>query len=191
MTFTNFKRAFLTLSILAVSIYGVETFASEDHSKMDHSKMNHGEKMKMNKSNRKALDIKTKKEIVKALKANEDVHNAFFEYDAKKVEKTSSILNKAIQAISNPEVSKLLKFSQSKIADIKATNDRDDNNQNYHLASMALIHIVNTYDVGNEYNAYSCPMVKKKWLQNSKKMSKVHNPYAPNMPHCGGQDTSH
>ena len=64
------------------------------------------------------------------------------------------------------------------------------NNQNYHLTSMALIHIVNTYDVGNEYNAYSCPMVKKKWLQNSKKMAKVHNPYAPNMPHCGGQDSN-
>ena len=51
--------------------------------------------------------------------------------------------------------------------------------------------VVNTYDVGKKYNAYSCPMVKKKWVQNSKKMAKVHNPYAPNMPHCGSKDTSH
>lgn len=56
---------------------------------------------------------------------------------------------------------------------------------------MALIHIVNKYDLGSKYNAYSCPMVKKKWLQNSDKMAKVHNPYAAGMPHCGSQDTNH
>jgi hypothetical protein len=147
--------------------------------------------MKMTKSGRKSLDAKSKKEILKVLKANESVHNAFFDYEAKKVEASALELNNAIKSIENAEVAKLLKFSQSKIGDIKASNDRKKNDQNYHLASMALIHVINTYDVGSEYNAYSCPMVKKKWLQNSKKMAKVHNPYAPNMPHCGGQDTSH
>ena len=85
----------------------------------------------------------------------------------------------------------LLTFSKTKLDQIKASNDREDNNQNYHLVSMALIHVVKEYDVGSKYNAYSCPMVKKKWLQNSKKISKVHNPYAPEMPHCGSQDSHH
>jgi hypothetical protein len=73
---------------------------------------------------------------------------------------------------------------------MNAKTSREENNQNYHLVSMALIYIVNTYDVGPKYNAYSCPMVKKKWLQNSKKLAKIHNPYAPHMPHCGSQDTN-
>lgn len=42
---------------------------------------------------------------------------------------------------------------------------------------MALIHIINTYDVGENYNAYSCPMTNKKWVQNSKKLNMVSNPY--------------
>lgn len=158
---------------------------------MDHSKMNHGKKLEMNKSGRKSIDAITKKEILNVLRINEKVHYSFFDYDAKKVESTAKELGDAIKSISNPEISKLLKFSLSKLATLKASSERSANNQAYHLVSMALIHIVNTYDVGSEYNAYSCPMVKKKWLQNSKKMSKVHNPYAPNMPHCGGQDTSH
>ena len=65
------------------------------------------------------------------------------------------------------------------------------NNENYHIVSSALIFVINKYDLGSEYNAYSCPMVKKKWIQNSKKMTKVHNPYAAGMPHCGSQDSSH
>jgi hypothetical protein len=45
--------------------------------------------------------------------------------------------------------------------------------------------------VGEGYNEYTCPMVKKKWVQNSKKRARVHNPYAPEMPHCGGQVTEY
>jgi hypothetical protein len=176
------------LSLILTLLIGISFSAFAE---MDHSKMNHGEKIKMNKSGRKTLDKKTKNEILAALKANETVHSAFFEYDGEKVESAVGNLSSALKSITNPEVSKLLKFSQSKLGKIKASNDRGQNDQNYHLFSMALIHVVNTYDIGKEYNAYSCPMVKKKWLQNSKKMSKVHNPYAPNMPHCGGQDTSH
>jgi hypothetical protein len=105
------------------------------------------------------------------------------------VESNAMNLKKAIDAIEDKEVAKLLNFSKGKLKEIKASNDREVNNKNYHLVSMALIHIVNKYDVGSKYNAYSCPMVKKKWVQNSSKMAKVHNPYAPNMPHCGSKDS--
>ena len=57
------------------------------------------------------------------------------------------------------------------------------------FVSKALVHIVRTYDVG-KYNAYSCPMVKKVWVQNSAKQDGVQNPYAPEMPACGTKDTS-
>ena len=139
---------------------------------------------------RKTLDEKSKKELITVLESNEKLFNSFFKYDAKKVEDFALKLRDSIGKISNPEISKLLSFSGSKLNEIKASTDRKVNNQNYHLVSMALIHIVSSYDVGDVYNAYSCPMVKKKWVQNSKKMDGVNNPYAPNMPHCGSKDSS-
>ncbi len=131
----------------------------------------------------------TKKEVVKVLELNEGLHASFFDYDGAKVEKAAKDLSNAIDKISDEKIKKLLTFSKTKLSEIKASNSTADNNQNYHLVSMALIHIINTYDVGEKYNAYSCPMVKKKWVQNSSKQDKVHNPYASNMPHCGQKDT--
>lgn len=189
----SLKISFLVLSVVALGLFGMESYASDthgshDHSKMDHTKMGHS---KMKKGDRKSLSEAAKKSIVLALEANEALHSSFFKYDAKAVESNAMKLKKAIDAIEDKEVAKLLDFSKGKLKEIKASNDREANNKNYHLVSMALIHIVNKYDVGSKYNAYSCPMVKKKWVQNSSKMAKVHNPYAPNMPHCGSQDSNH
>ncbi len=189
----SFKKSLLVLSVVALGLFGMESYASgtqggHDHSKMNHSKMDHS---KMKKGDRKSLSEAAKKSVLLALEANEALHSSFFEYDAKTVESNAMKLKKAIDAIEDKEVAKLLNFSKSKLSEIKASNDRETNNKNYHLVSMALIHIVNKYDVGSKYNAYSCPMVKKKWVQNSSKMAKVHNPYAPEMPHCGSQDSHH
>ncbi len=189
----SLKKSFLVLSVVALGLFGMESYASgtqggHDHSKMNHSKMDHS---KMKKGDRKSLSEAAKKSVVSALEANEALHSSFFKYDAKAVESNAMKLKKAIDAIEDKDVAKLLSFSKTKLSEIKASNDRETNNKNYHLVSMALIHIVNKYDVGSKYNAYSCPMVKKKWVQNSSKMAKVHNPYAPNMPHCGSQDSHH
>ncbi len=189
----SLKKSFLILSVVALGLFGMESYASgtqggHDHSKMNHSKMDHS---KMKKGDRKSLSEAAKKSVISALEVNEALHSSFFKYDAKAVESNAMKLKKAIDAIEDKEVAKLLNFSKTKLSEIKASNDRETNNKNYHLVSMALIHIVNKYDVGSKYNAYSCPMVKKKWVQNSSKMVKVHNPYAPNMPHCGSQDSKH
>ncbi|EQC49915.1 PF11827 family protein [Bacteriovorax sp. DB6_IX] len=114
---------------------------------------------------------------------------AFFKYDGSEVEKFSKELESSLGSISNTEVSKLLTFAKNKLKEIQSSKSKEENYQSYHIVSMALIHVVNTYDIGGDYNAYSCPMVKKKWLQNSSKLAKVHNPYAAMMPHCGSQDT--
>lgn len=173
----------LLIVSLFLSLSSVDIFASGnmDHSKMDHSKM----------SSRKKIDESTKKSVIKALDANEELHNSFFDYNGKKIEDAAKNLKAAVLEIKNEEIAKLLKFSTTKLELIKESAKRSDNNDNYHLVSMALIHVVNTYDLGSKYNAYSCPMVKKKWLQNSQKDAKVNNPYAPNMPHCGSQDTNY
>ncbi len=185
------QSSLAALTIILVATWSLDSFAS---STMDHSKMNHSKKSQekiKKKGARKVLSKSAKKSIISVLETNEELHNSFFNYDAKKIEAAAKKVATAIEKIKDPELTKLLSFSKKTLAKIKASNSRDDNNQNYHLVSMALIHVVNTYDVGSAYNAYSCPMVKKKWLQNSKKMVKVHNPYAPEMPHCGSKKTNH
>lgn len=142
---------------------------------------------------RKSVSPQLKTELLKVFTLNEQLHQAFFDYEKQKknLPAIATQLRQAIEEISNSEVKKLLKFSQAKLKDIKAESPKSDNDQRYHLVSMALIHILNKYDIGDDYNAYSCPMVKKKWIQNSTKVTKVHNPYMSEMPHCGSQDSEH
>ena len=180
----SFKKSLILVLVLGAFVIGFKSYASGTMG--DHGKMK-----KMANKTRESLNEQTQKQIIAILEANEKLHGAFFEYDGKKVEAEANNVNSAISKLTDEKIGKLLKFSQTKLGEIKASSDRDKNNQNYHLVSMALIHIVNKYDVGPKYNAYSCPMVKKKWVQNSNKMDKVHNPYAPEMPHCGSKDSSY
>ena len=189
----SFKNSFIALSIFGLILLSVETFASGtngkmDHSEMDHSKMDHS---KPNDDARKVIDGESKEAVMKALKVNEALHQAFFKYDPQEAASKAKELKTAIEKIENKEVAKLLSFAKSKLETIKASNEREENNKSYHIVSSALIHVVNTYDLGSEYNAYSCPMVKKKWLQNTSKSSEVKNPYAASMPSCGSKDSEY
>ena len=150
-----------------------------------HMKNMKKEKSSMTMSSKKEIDAKTKTGILAILEANESLHAAFFKYDGKKVERNAKAVSKKIAALKNEEIKKLLTYGQKTLSKITAKADREENNKNYHLVSMALIHVINTYQLGDKYAAYRCPMVRKKWVQNTKKMAKVHNPYAPEMPHCG------
>jgi len=174
------KTILLMLALISTSV-----LASGNHS---HSSHGHGhDHAKLSK--RKTLQEFEKNEVLNVLKANEDLHASFFEYNGKKVEKSAKELSKLMGKISNKEIAKMLKFSKDRLLVIKSDAKKKDNYQSYHMVSMALIYVLNKYDLGSKYNAYSCPMVKMKWVQNSKKMNKVHNPYAANMKHCGTKDT--
>ncbi len=182
----SFKKMLLTLTIVAVGIYSLKTFGSSTD-----NKMSNGEQIKMSNEDRKDLDEKSKNQVLVVLAVNEKLHDAFFTFDAAKVELSAKKLKNEIENISHSEIAKSLNFSKEKLLNIKASSSREMNNQNDHIVSMALIYIVNTYDVGKDYDAYSCPMVKKKWLQSSKKVSENHSPYVSGMAHCGNQDSNY
>ena len=137
------------------------------------------------------LNPSVKSELISVLQANEKLHMAFFKSDYKKAEYESKNVISAIDKISDANIKSMLKFAQTKLSQIKSNQDKKVNNKNYHIVSSALIFLLNKYDLGSGYNAYSCPMVKMKWIQNSKKINKVHNPYANEMPHCGEKDSDY
>lgn len=183
------KKFILAIVFFAFSLWGLDSYAE---GKTDHHNHNHsnGEMEKVSRTKRIELPKEIKKSVQAALAANEELHGAFFKYEGVKVEAASKGLKEKLTKIKDKDISKLLEFSINKLSEIKASKPREENNSTYNVVSMALIYLVNKYDVGESYNAYSCPMVKKKWVQNSEKIEKVHNPYAPNMPHCGSKDTS-
>ncbi|MCO4753716.1 MAG: DUF3347 domain-containing protein [Bacteriovoracaceae bacterium] len=137
---------------------------------------------------KKKLSDDVKKQVITVLEKNEVLHDAFFTYDGDKVEDAAEAVEDAIEAIKDPEIAKLLKFSKEKLDEIEDDKAREENNKAYNLVSMALIHVKNTYDLGDKYAAFSCPMVNKKWIQNKEKHKVVMNPYAPEMPNCGSMD---
>lgn len=142
-------------------------------------------------ANRIELDKKVTSELVSVLKSNEAVHAAFFKYDGAKIEAKAKLMSLEIDKISDKNIHEMLKFAKQKLAGLKKSNTKKDNNLNYHIVSSALIFLLNKYDLGKEYNSYSCPMVKKKWIQNSTKIDEVSNPYADYMPNCGKKDTQY
>ncbi len=175
------KQSILTLCLLVVSTLSLQAYASGDHD--SHGKMNHSSKI------RQKLSESTKGSILKVLESNEKLQSSFFKYDTQKIEDNAKELQASIEKIDDQKIKKLLKFSVTKLSLMTKNSSRKDNNQNYHLVSMALIHLINTYEVGGDYNAFSCPMVKKKWIQNTSKNKTVNNPYAPKMAMCGSQDS--
>lgn len=151
--------------------------------------MSHGKKMGMKHIKKIEISKKEISEITIALVANELMHMAFFKYDIEKIDAAKKKLTVALNNISNKDIQSFLKFAKTQLANIDGKNDKKKNNQNYHMVSSALIYVMNRYEIGNNYEAYYCPMVKKKWIQHSKKMTKTQNPYSADMPTCGRKDT--
>ncbi len=176
------EKVLFVLTVLTLSSSNFSLHASADHSH---------HKKKEQSGKRQELKDSDKKEIISILKTNEDLHASFFKYDATLIESNAKKIKSMFSKLTNKKIKSLLKFAGTKLDLMTSKNEKDENNKNYNIVSMALIHIVNTYNVGKEYNAYSCPMVKKKWIQNSKKQERVHNPYAANMKHCGGKDSNY
>jgi len=180
------KKLIITVTLFTFSsslffsfVYAVETNHSNHHV------------IKKNQTvSRQILSETEKKELLNVLKANEDLHNSFYKRNYKRSEQAAKNVINAIDKISNPQIQNKLKFTQKKLAQISSSKSKKENNQNYHLISMALMHLVNTYDLGSTYNGYYCSMEKKKWIQNSKKQMKVQNPFASDtMPACGAMIT--
>ncbi|MBH47255.1 MAG: hypothetical protein CME71_03695 [Halobacteriovorax sp.] len=139
---------------------------------------------------RAPLEPALKKEVAEVLNANEELHAAFFEYSNENVQKAAALVAKKIMAIKDKEISKLLKVSHDKLMEMTKSTDEKANKEAFYVVSLGLANIIRKYDVGGKWNVYSCPMVKKSWVQDSAKNDNVRNPYAPEMPGCGSKNTS-
>jgi len=139
---------------------------------------------------RAPLNDKVKSNVAEVLNANEELHAAFFDYNNENVQKAAMGVAEKIMAIKDKEISKLLKVSHDKLMEMAKSEDEKANKEAFYVVSLGLANIIRKYDVGGKWNVYSCPMVKKSWVQDSAKNDNVRNPYAPEMPGCGSKNTS-
>ena len=140
---------------------------------------------------RRSLPAKIKMQIIAVLEGHEELHRAFFTYDKKKINSAAESLRMLARKVGVAPLKRPMILLVKDLVVLKDAKSREENNEAYHKVSLKLVDIIKKYDVGAHYNIYSCPMVKKKWVQNSSKRKRVHNPYAPEMPHCGQRDTDY
>jgi len=143
------------------------------------------------KQGRVDLNKKEKIQIIQVLEKNELLFDAFFDYNGKEIESRSQALISQIENIKSNKFNDELEHAKEKLKLLSKTAEKEENNKNYNLANLQMIKIVNKYDIGPDYNVYTCSMLNKRWIQNSKNKKGVMNPYADYMPHCGAQDTQY
>lgn len=170
---------YIFLSMLLMT--GVAT-AQHSHDDHDHD---HDQKMSVA---RKPLNASEKTAITSILNKNDELFNAFLKKDNALVEKTAKAL---VEVTSQYKMAsfKDIQAQASKLSSIKASKSREANMDIYEAFLRPLIKFVQTYEVDKKFNVFSCPMVKKSWLQDTSVNKDVRNVYAMEMLECGTQDT--
>lgn len=148
-----------------------------------HSHGNHDHKMSVE---RKTLSPQDKAWVQTVLNKNDELFNAFLKKDNALIEKKAKELSSAVSKSSS---FKEIGAQTQKLNLIKASSGRESNMAAYESFLNPLIKLVQTYDVGSKFNIFSCPMVKKSWIQNTDVNKDVRNVYAMEMLECGTQDT--
>jgi hypothetical protein len=179
------QLVFNLLLFVTFTFGGLSTFANDHggHISMD--------KVEKTETKRHKLESNSEKTLISILKIDEALHESFFKYDAALVEKHAKALATRVDSVKDKKIKKLFKRTSKQLLKIKASGEKDKNYHLYGLVNKTLVEILKKYDLGSDYNIYYCPMLKKSWVQNSKKKNKVHNPYAGDyMPHCGMKTTN-
>lgn len=169
----------LFILLLALSSFSV---LAQDHHHHGHGHENH------KTTQRKALNEKDKKIISDALTINDQLFNALLAKDAKLIEKKSQEISALFQG-NKDAIFKELAPKASHLKTIKGSTKQEDALKAYEEFLKPLIKVVQEYDLESSYNVFSCPMVKKSWIQDVRVNKGVKNVFAPYMLECGTQDT--
>lgn len=165
--------------------------SSGDHSGHSESMTKEGSQEQMEEEfDRKELSMDVKSQLREVYRRNDKLYQLFVEEKYDQVEEQAKKVAKAIESIEDSDVTQLLNFTKKNLRDLEGELDVDVMQEAYSMISTALIHVLKTYDIGPGYNAYYCPMVKKRWVQNSMEVTEIQNPYDKSMRMCGDQETN-
>jgi hypothetical protein len=138
---------------------------------------------------KKVANKKLKDQLKKILKLTTHLHKSFFIYTPSKIKKIAKQLHNEIISIKDTSFSKIFKDLELAKFCLLLTkdNERKASNEAYALIAKNLaFQLVEKYELDNAYQTFYCPMVRKYWVQLKIEKAVVYNPYAPEMPNCGG-----
>lgn len=170
----------MKLFILLLALSSFQVLAQDHH----HGHAHHAQKS----AQRKSLAEKDKKFLTDALKINDQLFNALLAKDTKLIEKKSQEISDLFQG-NKEAIYKELTSQAGNLKKIKSSTKQEDALKAYEEFLKPLIKVVQEYDIENSYNVFSCPMVKKSWIQDVRVNKGVKNVFAPYMLECGTQDT--
>lgn len=137
---------------------------------------------------RKPLKAAEKKEVTSILDKNDELFNAFLKKDNALIEKKAKALAETASQ-TKMGILKDISAQADKLSTISGSKSHEANMVAYEAFLKPLIKFVQTYEVDKKFNIFSCPMVKKSWIQDTSVNKDVQNVYAMEMLECGTQDT--
>lgn len=122
-----------------------------------------------------------------ALQSYEKVHKSFYHYDESKALSHLNEFQANLKKIDDESIQNKLAADNiyKYLGAFQNTKSREVQNNLLNSISKKIFDILVSEKAQSDYSLYYCPMEKKYWLQNTKKVSEVQNPYAPSMPNCG------
>ena len=149
-------------------------------------KANASNENKKTKVQKISLSPTDQKIVMSFFSLNEEIHLNFFK--SKFIAPANGItsLKKNVKSVKDLVVKKILEQNIVFLDGINQGKNKMEKMNYFHDFSLGLISMLEAYELGSTYKIYYCSMVQKKWVQNSIKLPKVHNPYAAlEMPYCG------
>lgn len=143
---------------------------------------------------RTKLEPTSLSQVQGVLSANEELHAAFYQKKKAIIESRAVAVSDKIKLVTDKKIKIYLDRADKNLLKLNGSNDEKRNNWLYHLASKQFKLVLSKFEIAN-YNVYSCPMIFPNkdayWVQNSKKLAQLQNPYDTSMPHCGGKITDY
>ncbi|OFZ14920.1 MAG: hypothetical protein A2X86_06205 [Bdellovibrionales bacterium GWA2_49_15] len=132
-----------------------------------------------------ATSPETQKYLVNLLKANDSVHSAFVKNDEQGVKPVWANFEKVLSGSAPNELKEFV--SESKVATVKLVSASafDEKRKLYGDVIKPIVAMLQKFGPIDSYKVFTCPMVKKDWIQDTKLNSEVQNPYDPKMVKCG------
>lgn len=143
------------------------------------------------KDQKTALEKEVEEQALKIFAANFQLHQAFVKDDVELIQQQAVNLREVTtQAIAaQPTLVALAKVDDT-LKLMATQKEVEELTTSFGQVNLVLVDYLLAHELSGAYNVYYCPMVDKRWIQDSAQVLEVQNPYALYMLKCGTKETS-
>lgn len=164
---------------------------SHDTEHADHE--HHAEVSEANeaKGEKAALEKEAQAQALNIFAANFQLHQAFIKDDVELIQQQAFNLREVTtQAVAaQPSLVELAKVDET-LKQMATQKEVEQLATSFALVNQVMVDFLLANELSAAYNVYYCPMVDKRWIQDSAQVLEVQNPYALYMLKCGTKETS-